>query len=225
MNHLSPGERRELAIHLGDDAARLEAGVTSDSLLDARSQYDAPARRDDELDHGDPRIEGWASALSRWGQEACARGALACARLILPIWTAEFPRDQRLHLALETAARAAAARQWGPLPPRITAQIDACAAAVRAAHQDDVVRACRAASIAVDGLRDAASHAGLAAVFAFRVVGWASSEQSRRHAPGLAALWRALGQDPAYAPLLTLPRSNRPRAVVRMAVRRELLGR
>lgn len=176
------------------------------------------ARWDDELDHGDPRIERWAQGLGAWGPEVCAQATLACARFLLPVWVTELPDDPVVPQALRAATSSYAATRRQAL-----AAIEA-RGSTGWAHLQDTLRAARCALIANDP--DLAPHQiADAALFAFRVVGWSSYPMSRAHASGEAALWAAILANPIFAPALALPdNADRCRQIVRLAVRDALSG-
>lgn len=103
-------ERLELAAYCGRAAAELcvdlpglkrRASAHGESVLAELKEREGLG----PFDSARTPLGSWLLGASLWGAGYAAAGAIACARLILPRWTAEFPEDPRPSLALMAAAR------------------------------------------------------------------------------------------------------------------------
>ncbi|MEZ4451647.1 MAG: hypothetical protein R3B09_19430 [Nannocystaceae bacterium] len=216
MTPLREDLRRALARHLGEPAVDL----ADDPLLGPTSPHDDPRRDDDPEDHGDPRIEGWAAALVEYGVEVAQHATIGCARLVAPVWAAGHPGDERLERALDACeARLGAGR---PIPAAVASAVDDAEREVRWAHEHDAVRGAQAALRAVTAPASASVQAAHAALFALRIVGWATAPGTRSAA--LAGLESRLRDDPELTPCFELSPARRARAIVRVALRQALRG-
>lgn len=203
------GERQALLGHLGVIPAGAE-----DPLFAAVPPYGTPPLYDDQY-AGDPWVEGWTADLKRWGQEVCTRAALACARLLLPLWTFDHPGDTRLDRAI--AAIEHALRTGQPPSLQVSAGISATDREARTLYQTNASRAVRAAFEAVRAPPTSAARASSAALAIFNVLDWS-------HPPDAVIAWRAsLQRDPEFALTLALPVYTAIYATIRLTVRRELL--
>ena len=165
------------------------------------------ARWDDPEDHGDPKIERWARTLAAFGSHVATAATLACADLIIPAWEGD-RSEPIIANAIEVA------RTGHPDPTRALAALDAMEGKTGAAHLHDVLRAARCALLALDPKR-AAAELELAALFAFRVIGWSK----HRHTAGE----RLLDDRLTGVVVAATDGANRTRQLVRLSVRAALL--